>query len=220
VPVKEREAGKRRSYEVSANHVEETDGERRIIASPNQGIFNGNYRPFMENIQANRERVNGSQNSNGNGESVYVGQWDALKEKMLWGTMGKELVSPLTTCFMSGATSPSFNDVEGSSASFRSTPCRNYGGKGGKKGVGMQGKGYTKGTKKGGDIQKPISPEKDYQEVRERKVAQVGVGKRKIDGGSCAGRESVGKKGHHAEEDSSEGESDVAEAALQPYQGP
>jgi hypothetical protein len=48
----------------------------------------------------------------GKGSSVYVGQWDVLKEKMVLGHDGEEKVLPFTTGFMSDSMSHSLSEVE------------------------------------------------------------------------------------------------------------
>ena len=101
----------------------------------------------------------------GKGDSVYVGQWDALKEKMVWGTMGKEFVSPLTACFLSRATSPRSNHVEGSSSTWGPTTRRRIGGK---------------EEKRGADVHKTSTrSEEENPVVRGNKTKKGVIGKRK-----------------------------------------
>lgn len=71
--------------------------------------------PRREDVQTEKERDLDNPVTVIKGSSIYVGQWDALKEKMVWGTMGKEKVIPFKASFMSGATSSALHDVDCSS---------------------------------------------------------------------------------------------------------
>lgn len=175
IPNKERDDEERRDHGDCAINASETDGEREVITSRNQGVHKVRDISFMEKEQGDLERDNDIQNSNRKGASVYVGQWDALKEKIVWSTMGKEQVSPFTTCFMSGSTSPSLNDMEDFSASSMSPIRRNRGRKGGKNYASSQGqvRVRTKAANKGGGNHNTIAK----VPTREESQGDKGIGK-------------------------------------------